>query len=473
MTEDADTMSDAFDAIIIGAGQAGPPLALRLADAGQAVAIVERRHLGGSCVNFGCTPTKAMVASARAAWAVHRSEDLGIVVDGKVHVDMALVQAHARRLVQRSRDGWRRALSGHAGVTLIRGHARFSAPHRLGVEGRTLTAPRIFIDTGSRSAVPPIPGLADADYWTPTNATDTEELPGHLIVLGGGAVGVELAQVFHRLGSRVTLVERQGRLLAEEDTDVSAAIQQWFEEDGIEVLMGGEVSRIAHDEDRVRVIVEQAGATRTVNGSRLLLALGRQPNIDDLGLDAVGIGTDERGYIQVDQGLCTAAEGVWALGEINGHGAFTHTAYQDYQIVANRLLGDGSRSLDQRIPVHAVYTDPPLGRVGLDETRARNTAKSILLAKMPMSDVSRARERAETRGFMKVLVDAESERILGATVLGIDGDEVVQVVLALMAAGAQYTVLRDAMGIHPTVGELLPTLLQRLEPIEPAADKRD
>jgi len=464
-------MNDAFDNIIIGAGQAGFPLAMRLAGAGQSVAIIERRHLGGSCVNFGCTPSKAMVASARAAWAARRAHELGVVVDGEVRADMRLVRAHADRLVQQSREGLRDALGEQQHITIIEGHARFTAPHRLDVDGRTLSAPRIFIDTGSRAALPPIPGLADSDYWTPTSATDPDELPEHLVVLGGGPVGVELAQLFRRLGSRVTIIEGHGRLLPDEDTDVSAAVQQWFEEDGIDVLVGARAQRIESGGGRLRVDVDAGGDMKAVEGSRLLLAAGRQPNTDDLALDAAGIEPDERGYIPVDDRLRTAADGVWALGEINGHGAFTHTAYQDYQIVVDHLLGDGNRSLDQRIPVHSVYIDPPLGRVGLDETRARNTGERILLAKMPMSAVARARERAETRGFMKVLVDGASERILGATVLGIAGDEVVHVFLALMAADAPYAVLRDLMGIHPTVGELLPSLAQALEPIEPAIDK--
>jgi len=464
-------MSERFDAIIIGAGQAGPPLAQRLADEGNAVAIIERRELGGSCVNFGCTPTKAMVASARAAWAARRAQALGVVIDGTVRVAMDLVRAHADALVQASRSGLRDAFEGHARISLIRGHARFRSPHELDVEGRGLSAPRIFIDTGSRAAVPPIPGLDGVDYWTATTATDTTELPEHLIVLGGGAVGLEIAQLFHRLGSRVSVIERHGRLLPNEDTDVSDAIQQWLEEDGIEVLVDAEATRIERHGSGPRVIVARGGGERAVAGSHLFLALGRRPNTDDLELDAAGVDTDARGYIGVDGKLRTPVDGIWALGEVNGHGAYTHTAYDDAQIVIDDLYGTGARSLERRIPAHAVYTDPPLGRVGLDETRARNTGRRILLGKLPMSAVARARERAETRGFMKVLVDGDSERVLGATVLGIAGDEVVHVFLALMAAGASYKVLRDMMGIHPTVSELLPSLLQGLRPVEPSIDE--
>ena len=463
-------MSESFDAIVIGAGQAGPRLALRLADAGERVAVIERRHLGGSCVNFGCTPTKAMIASARAAWAARRAHELGVSVNVEIRIDMKQVRAHADALIEESRTGLRDALESHERVTLIQGHARFTAPHRVDVGGRTLGAPHIFIDTGARTAVPPIPGLTDIEYWTPTAATDATVLPSHLIVLGGGAVGVEFAQMFQRLGSRVTLVERHARLLPDEDSDVSAALQQWFEEDGIDVLAGAEARCIETDVNHVCVTTAQGGTARTVRGDRLLLALGRRPNSDDLGLEAAGVETDERGYILVDDRLRTAVQGVWALGEVNGHGPFTHTAYDDHEIVIDQLYGAGRRTLAQRIPAHAIYTDPPLGRVGLDETGARNSGRSILLAKMPMDVVDRARERAETRGFMKVLVDAHSERILGATILGIEGDEVVHVLLALMTAGVSWKVLRDMMGIHPTVGELLPTLLQRLEPIEPAMD---
>ena len=464
-------MSDRYDAIIIGAGQAGPPLALRLADEGESVALVERRHLGGSCVNFGCTPTKAMIASARAAWAARRAQQLGVIIDGNVRIDMAGMRAHADALVQGSRDSLRDALQGHQQIRVIDGHARFTASDRIEVDGQTLTAPRIFIDTGARTDVPPIPGLADIDYWTPTSATDSTELPEHLIVLGGGPIGVELAQTFQRFGSRVTLIERHGRLLPDEDTDVSEAIQHWFEEDGIEVLVGVEPSRIEATEDQVRVILGHGSDETVVTGSRVLLALGRHPNSDDIGLDAAGLAVDDQGYIPVDGQLRTAVDGIWALGEVNGHGAFTHTAYNDYEIVVDHLFGEGRRSLDQRIPVHAIYTDPPLGRVGLDETRARNRGRPILLGKMPMESVSRARERAETRGFMKVLVDGDTEQVLGATILGIEGDEVVQCFMTLMAAGGSYKVLRDAMGIHPTVSELLPSLLKSLEPIEPAIDK--
>lgn len=458
-------MSERFDAIIIGAGQAGPPLAMRLAQEGLSTALVERRHVGGSCVNFGCTPTKAMVASARAAWMARRAGELGVRVEGGVHVDMHAVKAHKDAVVERSRSGLRAALEDDPRITLIDGHATFSGPRKVRVGERELAAERIFINTGARAVVPPIPGLAQVDFWTPSRVMDVHLVPAHLLVLGGGPVGVEYAQMFLRFGSRVTLIERHGRLLAGEDTDVSEAVQQILEDDGVEVLTDSEAVEIQRGEHGLTVMVERGEGREEVAGTHLLLGLGRRPNSDDLGLEAGGIETDEHGFIQVDNLLRTNAEGIWALGDVNGVGAFTHTAYDDYRIVAEQLFGAGKRTLGERILAHAVYLDPPLGRAGLDETRLRASTRSVLLAKMPMTQVSRAQERGETRGFMKILVDGDSSEILGATVLGIGGDEVVHSLLNLMYARAPYQVLRDAMGIHPTVSELLPSLLEQLEPL--------
>lgn len=465
-------MSQRFDAIVIGAGQAGPSLAMRLGQEGLETLLVERRHLGGSCVNFGCTPTKAMVASARAAWMARRAHELGVQIDGEVRVDMRAVKARRDAIVERSRSGLADALRSSERVTLLEGHARFTGPHRIQIGDQRLEAERIFINTGARSAVPPIPGLADADYWTPSRVMEASSVPGELVILGGGPVGVEYAQMFQRFGSRVTLLERHGRLLSREDTDVSEAVQQILEEDGIRVLLDAEATAVEDADGRISVTAALGeGREERVIGERLLIGLGRRPNSDDLGLDEAGIETGEHGHIRVDERLRTTADGVWALGDVNGEGAFTHTAYNDFQIVADQLFGSGERTLAERIPAHAVYLDPPLGRVGLGETETRARSRPPLMAKMPMSAVARAKERGETRGFMKVLVDPESDHILGATVLGTGGDEVVHTFLALMVAGAPSRVLRRAMGIHPTVSELIPSLLERLEPIAPPVER--
>jgi pyruvate/2-oxoglutarate dehydrogenase complex dihydrolipoamide dehydrogenase (E3) component len=467
-------MTGKFDAIIIGAGQAGPALAVKLAGSGQRVAIIERQQPGGSCVNFGCTPTKAMVASARGAWMARRAAELGVKIDGHVHVDMNAVSKRTARIVEHSREGLRRRLNSTAGVSLIEGHARFIASDRIRVQEKEFSAGRIFINTGTRTAIPAIPGLAETAFWTPAHITRIDRLPAHLIVLGGGYIGVEFAQMFRRFGSRVTLIERSARLLEHEDTDISNSVQQLLESEGIEVLLAAETSGIRADGDSVTLEVTRgASGSHEVRGSNLLLALGRQPNSDDLGLEAAGVDTDEHGYIKVDNRLRTRVEGIWALGDVNGCGAFTHTAYDDHEIVADGLLGDGTRTLDDRIDTYAVYIDPPLGRAGLTETRAHTAARRVLLASMPMSEVARARERGETHGLMKILVDADTDLLIGAAIFGIGGDEVVQGILNLMYAGAPYQVLRKRMGIHPTVSELLPSLLERLEPIEPRPGQAD
>jgi pyruvate/2-oxoglutarate dehydrogenase complex dihydrolipoamide dehydrogenase (E3) component len=463
-------MSRDFDAIIIGAGQAGPPLAARLAGDGHRVALIERRHLGGSCVNFGCTPTKAMVASARAAWMVRHASDFGVRVQGDVLVDMPAVHARAAALVERSRRGLREWMESTDGITLIDGHARLAGDRRVRVDDSEYRAERIFINTGTRPRAPGIPGLDDVDVLTSAQMTGLDRLPAHLVILGGGYIGVEFAQMFRRFGSRVTLVERHARVLEHEDSDISDAMQQVLAAEGIEVLTAAEATAIAPHDGGVLVTVDQGAAgSREITGSDLLLALGRRPNSDDLGLETAGVETDDHGYIRVDDRLHTSADGIWALGDVNGHGGFTHTAYNDQQIVVDELFGEGHRSLADRIEAYAVYTDPPLGRVGLTEAQLRGSDHRALIAKLPMDQVARARERGETQGLIKLLVDAESERLLGAAVFGIGGDEVVHGVLDLMYAGASYRVLRDSTGIHPTVSELLPTALEGLEPLPPRA----
>jgi pyruvate/2-oxoglutarate dehydrogenase complex dihydrolipoamide dehydrogenase (E3) component len=465
-------MSTAFDAIIIGAGQAGPALAAKLAGAGQQVAVIERRHLGGSCINFGCTPTKAMVASARAAWMARHAGEYGVRVHGDVLVDMPAVNARAEKIVEASRRGLREWLESTPGVTLIDGHARLGGAGEVHVEDRSYRAEHIFINTGSRPIVPDLPGLDQVECLTSTHMVGIDRVPDHLVVLGGGYIGVEFAQMFRRFGSAVTLVERHARLLEHEDSDISAAMQSLLEAEGIEVLVAAAATRVArHDRGVVLSVDQGAAGTREIIASDLLLALGRRPNSDELDLEAAAVATDAHGHIRVDAQLHTSVDGIWALGDVNGHGGFTHTAYDDHAIVADELFGDGQRSLEDRIDAYAVYTDPPLGRVGLTEARLRGSGRRVLLASMPMTEVSRARERGETQGLIKLLVDGDSEQLLGAAVLGIAGDEVVHGVLDLMAAGAPYTVLRDSMGIHPTVSELLPSLLERLEPLPARAER--
>ena len=467
-------MSTDFDAIVIGAGQAGPPLAARLAGEGQRVALIERRHLGGSCRNFGCTPTKAMVASARAAWTVRHAAEFGVRVHGDVIVDMPAVIARATALVVRGRRGLREWLESTDGVTLVDGHARLAGERRVQVDGSTHRAGRIFIDTGSRPVIPDIPGLDDIDFLTSAQMAGLDRLPQHLVVLGGSYIGCEFAQMFRRFGSRVTLVERHARLMDQEDSDLSAAMQQVLEAEGIDVLTAAEATSVARRDGSVVVTVDLGAAgTREIAGSDLLLALGRRPNSDDLGLEAAGVETDDHGYIRVDDHLHTTVDGIWALGDVNGHGGFTHTAYNDHEIVADELFGDGQRSLANRIDAYAVYTDPPLGRVGTTEAQLRGSGRRALVATLPMERVARARERGETQGLIKLLVDAETERLLGAAVFGIGGDEVVHGILDLMYAGASYRVLRDSTGIHPTVSELLPSVLEHLEPLPPRAERAD
>lgn len=463
-------MSKHFDAIIIGAGQAAPPLAAKLASAGRHVAVIERRHLGGSCVNFGCTPTKAMIASARAAWMLRHAADFGIDIHGEVRVDMTAVAARTTKIVEHSHQGLRKWLESVDGVTLIAGHARLTGDRQLQVDGAHFQAEQLFINTGSRAVVPAIPGLEQTDFLTSSQMARIDRLPEHLIILGGGYIGVEFAQMFRRFGSRVTLIERNARLMDHEDSDVSEAIQGMLESEGVEVLVAAEASSIQAERGALAVTLDQGAAGgREIDGTDLLLALGRRPNSDDLGLETTGIETDERGYIQVDDRLHTSVDGIWALGDVNGTGAFTHTAYNDHEIVADELFGSAQRSLDERVDAYAVYTDPPLARVGLNEARLRGTDRRVLMAKMPMSEVARARERGETQGFIKILVDGDSERLLGAVILGIEGDEAVHGILDLMYADAPYQVLRDSIAIHPTVSELLPSLLERLEPLPPRA----
>jgi pyruvate/2-oxoglutarate dehydrogenase complex dihydrolipoamide dehydrogenase (E3) component len=450
-----------FDAIIIGAGQAGPALAGRLSAAGMTVAIIERHLVGGTCVNTGCKPTKTLVASAQAVHTARRGGDYGFSA-GEVTVDMPAVAARAAKVILDSRKSNEDWLAGMAGVELIRGHARFASADTVVVAGARLTAPRIFINVGGRAAIPEIPGLHDVPYMTNTEIVALDVLPRHLIVVGGSYIGLEFAQMYRRFGAEVTIVERMDRLIAREDRDVSQAVREILEAEGITVRTGADCIGFAKTEEGVSVSVECAEGAPASVGSHILLAIGRRPNTDDLGLESVGIATDARGYITVDDQLRTTAEGVWALGDCNGRGAFTHTAYNDFEIVAANLLDGEHRVVSQRLPGYALFIDPPLGRVGMTNAEALKSGRRLLFSKRPMSRVGRAVEKGETQGFMKVVADADTRRILGAAILGVGGDEAIHGVLDMMAADQTIEALRWAVPIHPTVSELIPTLLQDL-----------
>ncbi len=453
-----------YDAIIIGAGQAGPYLARRLAAAGMPVAIVERHLVGGTCVNTGCIPTKTLVASAEAARYAQRAAEFGVVIDGPVRVDMKRVKARKDAVVGRSSAGLTQWLSGDK-ITLIRGHARFTGAHEVRVGNETLAAPRIFIDVGGRAAAPPIGGLDEVDYLTNSSMMAVDFVPPHLVIVGGSYVGLEFAQMYRRFGSAVTIVEMAPRLIAREDEDVSAAVHDILAGEGIEIRTAAKCVRVAKSGAAIALTLDCTDGAPTVSGTHLLIAAGRRPNTDDLGLDLAGIATDSRGYISVDDELKTSVPGVWALGDCNGKGAFTHPAYNDFEIVAANLLGHGPRRVGDRISAYALFIDPPLGRAGMTVAEAKRTGRPLLVGERPMTGVARAVEKGQTQGFMKIVVDAETKAILGAAVLGPAGDEVIHGVLDDMYAKAPYPVLQRAMHIHPTVSELIPTMLGALRPL--------
>jgi len=456
-----------FDAIVIGTGQAGPPLAVRMAKRGWKVAVLERQRFGGTCVNYGCIPTKTLVASARAAHVARRAEDFGVLLQGGVRVDMARVHARMREVAGQSERGVESWLRGQPGIEVILGHGRFVAPRTVEVGtasgSRRLKAPRVFLDVGGRAMVPDLPGLSEVPFLTNSEMLDLAELPDHLIIVGGSYIGLEFAQMFRRFGASVTVIERGGHLLSREDADVAEEVRRILAAEGIEFRFSGKPERVARRGSGLELVLSSGEA---IAGSHLLLATGRRPNTDDLGLDEAGVRVDARGYVEVDEQLRTSAEGVWALGDCNGKGAFTHTSYNDYEIVGDNLLEGAARKVSDRIPAYAVYVDPPLGRVGFSEAEVRARQKPALVAKMPMTRVGRARERGETEGFMKVHVDAESKLILGAAYLGIEADEVVQMLLPLMMARQPYSILTHTMFVHPTVSELVPTMLEEyLKPL--------
>ena len=451
-----------FDAIIVGAGQAGPPLAGRLTAAGQTVAVIERKLVGGTCVNYGCIPTKTLVASAHAAHLARRGADFGVGT-GEVAVDMAAVKARKDRISGGDREGVESWLEGMKGCTLIRGHARFEDPHTIRVGEQLLTADRIFLNVGGRAVAPDMPGLADVDYLTNVGILDLDTVPDHLVVIGGSYIALEFAQMFRRFGATVTVIEKGPRLTSREDEDVSAAIKDILEAEGIDVVVNADNIQFAK-QDSGFTVTPRDGA-EPIAGSHLLVAVGRQPNTDDLGLDAAGVQTDGRGYIVVDDELRTTVDHIWAMGDCNGRGAFTHTSYNDFEIVAANLLDDDPRRVSDRITTYALYIDPPLGRAGMTVEQVRRSGRKALVGKRPMTRVGRAVEKGETQGFMKVVVDAETEEILGAAILGVGGDEVVHSILDVMTAKLPYTAISRTMHIHPTVSELVPTMLQDLEPL--------
>jgi pyruvate/2-oxoglutarate dehydrogenase complex dihydrolipoamide dehydrogenase (E3) component len=455
-----------YDAIIIGTGQAGPALARRLVAAGWKVAIIERKSFGGTCVNTGCTPTKTLVASAYAAHVARRAADYGVTIGGAVGVDMKAVKARKDAVVGASRNGLERSLRTLKGCTVYAGHARFVGPKEVEVGNDVLKADKIFINVGGRAVVPPIPGLDQVPYLTNSSMMDVDFLPPHLIVLGGSYIGLEFAQVYRRFGSEVTVIELAPRLVAREDEDVSHAIAGFLRDEGIDIRVGSKVVLVEKQGNNIAVTVETSGAKSQVVGSHLLLAIGRRPNTDDLGLDKAGVVIDERGYIRVDDQLRTNVPSIWALGDCNGRGAFTHTSWNDFEIVAANLLDNDPRRVTDRITAYALYTDPPLGRAGMTEAEVRKSGRPALIATMAMENVSRAYEKGETKGFMKVLVDEETSRILGASLLGLAGDEVIHCILDVMYANAPSSVMRRAMHIHPTVSELIPTMVANLVPLQ-------
>jgi pyruvate/2-oxoglutarate dehydrogenase complex dihydrolipoamide dehydrogenase (E3) component len=458
-----------FDAIIIGAGQAGPPLAGRLTAAGMTVALVERAQFGGTCVNTGCTPTKTLVASAQAAHLARRARDYGVVIDGAVTVDMARVKARAQAVVAAERDGLEHWLRSMQGCTVVRGQAAFESPRQVRVGDSVLSAPRIFINVGGRASVPNMPGVGEVPHLDNGSILALDRLPEHLVVVGGSYVGLEFAQLFRRFGAAVTVVEMQSHLIAREDADVSIAIEEILRGEGISVRTSAKCIGFEPHERGVVVRVVCTEGEPAVVGSHLLLAVGRRPNTDDLGLERAGVATDARGFITVDEGLATSVAGIWALGDCNGRGAFTHTAYNDFEIVAANLLDGASRRVSERIPAYALYVDPPLGRVGMTEAKARASGRPLLLGSRPMTRVGRAVEKGETQGFMKVVADAVTRQILGAAILGVGGDEAIHGVLDMMNARATIDAYMRAVPIHPTVSELIPTLLGELKPATPGA----
>jgi pyruvate/2-oxoglutarate dehydrogenase complex dihydrolipoamide dehydrogenase (E3) component len=458
------TSLSTFDAIVIGAGQAGPPLVARLVAAGKSVAVVERHLFGGTCVNTGCTPTKTLVASAEVAHQARRAAEYGVRIEGGICVDMRSVKARKDRIVATSRDGIEIWLGSMKGCTVYKGHARFESAHQVRVGGELLSAKQIFINTGGRAILPEFHGVGTVPTLNNTSILELDTLPRHLVVIGGSYIGLEFAQMYRRFGSTVTVIEKGPRLVYREDEEISAAIESIFAQEGIAIRTGAECIRFEKRGADIVAGVECTEGPPEVLGSHVLLAVGRRPNTDDLGLDRAGVAVDDHGYISVDDELRTSVPGIWALGDCNGRGAFTHTAYNDFEIVAGNLLDGEKRRVSDRMPCYALFIDPPLGRVGMTEREARANGHKIRVGARPMTRVHRAVEKGESQGLMKVVVDAESQQILGAAILGVGGDEAIHGILDTMAAKAPFTTLQHAVHIHPTVSELIPTILGELQP---------
>ncbi|MBB4052585.1 pyruvate/2-oxoglutarate dehydrogenase complex dihydrolipoamide dehydrogenase (E3) component [Devosia subaequoris] len=461
-------MTKTFDAIIIGAGQAGPPLAAKLTAAGQTVALIEREQVGGTCVNTGCTPTKAMVASAKVAHSVAHAQEYGISIGGTAKVDFDAVLRRALAMSANSRNSLESWLDGMDGLTLVRGHARFTGPKRISVGGDSYEAEQIFLNVGARAAIPDIPGLDQVDVLTNSDLFWLEERPQHLVIVGGSYIGLEFAQMFRRFGSRVTVVERGPHLAAKEDPEISEAIRDVLETEGIAVRSNADCIRFSRSDAGPVVGVDCTSGEPEISCSHILLAVGRQPNTDDLSLDQTGVEIDERGFVRVNDRLETNIPGIWALGDCNGEGAFTHTSYNDYEIVASNLLDGGDRKVSDRVMSYALYIDPPLGRTGLSETEALAKGHTVLIGKRPMTRVGRAKEKGETQGLMKIVVDADTRAILGGAIFGTGGDEAIHSILDMIEMGAKVDALTNTMHIHPTVAELVPTIAGALAPASDA-----
>ena len=459
-------MAENFDAIIVGTGQAGPSLAQRMTQAGMRTAIIERKLFGGTCVNVGCIPTKALVASARAAHMARRGGDFGVTITGPINVDMEQVKARKDGIVRQSNEGVTNWLKNMANLAVYEGHGRFESANSIRVNGDLLEADRIILNVGGRAFVPDMPGIDEVAYLTNSSIMEVDFLPDHLVIVGGSYIGLEFAQMYRRFGSRVTVIEMGPRLIGREDEEVSASVKEILEAEGIEIRLNSNCIALARQGDQVAVTASCEPGPEEIVGSHVLLAVGRRPNTDDLGLDKAGLETDGRGYVVVDDQLQTNMPGIWAMGDVNGRGAFTHTSYNDFEILAANMFDGDPRRLTDRITTYGLFIDPPLGRVGMTEREVRESGRKALFGKMMMARVGRARERSETQGFMKILIDAETDKILGAAVLGIGGDEIVHSVLDVMYADAPYTVIQRAMHIHPTVTELIPTMLGDLKPLE-------
>jgi len=459
-------MAEKFDAIIIGTGQSGPSIAQRMTQEGLKTAIIERKLFGGTCVNVGCIPTKALVASARAAHMARRGSDFGVVIDGPVSVDMKAVKARKDGIVRQSSEGVTNWMKNMDGLTVYEGHGSLEGPNTVSVNGDLLEADRIVLNVGGRALVPDMPGIHDIPYFTNSNMMEVDFLPEHLIVIGGSYIGLEFAQIYRRFGSKVTVVHRGDRLVNREDEDVSEAILGILENEGIEVRLNATCAAFEKRGDKIAVTSDCPDGPEEAVGSHVLLAVGRLPNTHDLGLDKAGVETDKRGFITVDDQLRTNVPGIWAVGDANGRGAFTHTSYNDHEILVANMFDDDPRRVSDRLTTYGLFVDPPLGRVGMSESEVRKSGRKALIGKMMMSRVGRAKERSETQGFMKILIDAETDKILGAAFLGIGGDEIVHAITDLMYADAPYTVIQRAMHIHPTVSELIPTMLGDLKPLE-------